>query len=147
MQFVADRYAVPDDDKYVGTDSHNLNPINKMEKGTFTPPQVVEIEGILVKATMIADKNILELIIRDAISGQLRTVMSGIKALGLNTVARGANVLAVCESRISGVTQYVNELKTTTTHERTGLSLSHIINLDEGDDVDFAALNPPSEEP
>ena len=25
VQFVADRYAVPDDDKYVGTDSHNLN--------------------------------------------------------------------------------------------------------------------------
>ena len=26
VQFVADRYAVPDDVKDVGTDSHNLNP-------------------------------------------------------------------------------------------------------------------------
>ena len=53
----------------------------------------------------------------------------------------------MCESRVAGVTQYINELRTVTTHERTGLSLSRIINLDEGDDFDFAGLNSPSEEP
>ena len=119
-----------------------------MEKGIFTPPQVVEIEGVLVKAVVVANKGIVELVVREAVTNQLRTMISGIKALGLNTIRKGANVLAICEARVAGVTQYVNELRTVTTHERTGLSLSRIINLDVDDtDIDFSAINAPSEEP
>ena len=118
-----------------------------MDKGTFTPPTVVEIEGIVIKASLVSTHNIVELVLRETGSNQLRTVIAGVKALGLNTISKGCNVLAVCESRVAGVTQYINELRTVTTHERTGLSLSRIINLDEGDDFDFAGLNSPSEEP
>ncbi len=118
-----------------------------MEKGLFTPPQVVEIEGVLVKATMIADKGLVELVVREVGTNQLRTMIANVKAIGLNSITNRCNVLAVCENRIAGVTQYVNDLRTVTTHEKTGLSLSRIINLDEGDDFDFSALSTPSAEP
>lgn len=117
-----------------------------MDTGSFKAPAITEIEGVVIKATHIASHNLVELVLRDK-TGNLRTIMSGVKALGLTTIRKGANVLAVCESRIAGSTQYINELKTITTHERTGLSLSRIINLDEGDDFDFAGINAPSEEP
>lgn len=118
-----------------------------MDKGTFTPPQVVDIEGVLIKAIVIADRGLVEIVVREAGSGQLKTMISNVKALGLSSIVRGCNVLAVCESRIAGVTQYVNELRTVTTHERTGLSLSRIINLDVDDDFDFSMVSAPSEEP
>ncbi len=119
-----------------------------MEKGQFTPPQVVEIEGILVKASHVAAHNIVELVIREAGTNQLRTVIGGVKALGLPSISRGANILAICENRVSGVSQYIDDTKAIRTHERTGLSLSRVINLDiNDDDFDFAMLITPSEEP
>jgi hypothetical protein len=119
-----------------------------MEKGQFTPPSVIELEGILVKATHVASHNIVELLVREVGTNQLRTLIAGVKALGLSTLTKGCNVLAVCENRVAGVTQYINDLKTVTTHERTGLSLSRIINLDADDnEIDFSALSTPSQEP
>ena len=118
-----------------------------MEKGIFTPPQVVEIEGVLVKAVVVANKGIVELVVRDTNSGQLRTIIAGVKALGFNTLNRGCNILGICESRITAVTQYIDETKAIRTHERTALSLSRVINLDVDDDLDFSAINAPSEEP
>ena len=119
-----------------------------MEKGQFTPPSVIEVEGILVKAVVVAAHNIVELVVRDTNSGQLRTIIAGIKALGIHTLNKGCNVLAICEARVAGVSQYIDDTKAIRTHERTGLSLSRIINLDADDnDIDFSALSVPSQEP
>lgn len=112
-----------------------------MESIQFKAPSKKEVEATIVKVDVIADKGFAQIVARETKTGDLLTGVASIKALGIKAAKRGTRVLLVGESRIAGVTTFIDDTKAIMTHKTTDFAISQFINLeDEGEDVDFDAL-------